>query len=87
MTGVWKYTRHPNYFGEALMWWAVWVVALSGGNPWVWATIVGPAFINYLLVFVSGVPLLEKKYKNNEAYQAYAKVTSIFIPLPRKKAH
>lgn len=86
MTGVWKYTRHPNYFGEALMWWAVWVVALSGGNPWVWAAIIGPAFINYLLVFVSGVPLLEKKYKNNEAYQAYAKVTSIFIPLPKKKA-
>ena len=86
MTGVWKYTRHPNYFGEALMWWAVWVVALSSGNAWVWATIVGPAFINYLLVFVSGVPLLEKKYKNNEAYQAYAKVTSIFIPLPKKKA-
>lgn len=86
-TGVWKYTRHPNYFGEALMWWAVWVVALSSGNPWVWAAIVGPAFITYLLVFVSGVPLLEKKYKNNEAYQAYAKVTSIFIPLPKKKAH
>lgn len=86
MTGVWKYTRHPNYFGEALMWWAVWVVALSSGNVWVWAAIVGPAFINYLLVYVSGVPLLEKKYKNNEAYQAYAKVTSIFIPLPKKKA-
>ena len=86
MTGVWKYTRHPNYFGEALMWWAVWVVALASFNPLVWASVVGPIFITYLLVFVSGVPLLEKKYKNNEAYQAYAKVTSIFIPLPKKKA-
>lgn len=86
MTGVWKYTRHPNYFGEALMWWAVWVVALASGNSLVWSSIVGPIFITYLLVFVSGVPFLEKKYKNNEAYQAYAKVTSIFIPLPKKKA-
>ncbi|MDO9628519.1 MAG: DUF1295 domain-containing protein [Acholeplasmataceae bacterium] len=84
-TGLWKYTRHPNYFGEALMWWAVWVVSMSSLSLIPLYGIVGPIFITYLLLFVSGVPLLEKKYKNNEAFQAYAKKTSIFFPLPPKK--
>jgi hypothetical protein len=85
-TGLWKYTRHPNYFGEALMWWAVFIVSLSTLNPIMLLGFVGPLFINYLLVNVSGVPLLEKKYKDNVEFQAYAKVTSRFIPrLPRKQ--
>ena len=84
-SGLWKYTRHPNYFGEALMWWAIGIVGLSTLNVFSLIGLIGPAFINYLLVFVSGVPLLEKKYKDNEAFQAYAKKTSIFFPLPPKK--
>jgi steroid 5-alpha reductase family enzyme len=85
-TGLWKYTRHPNYFGEALMWWAVFIVSLSTLNPIMLLGFVGPLFINYLLVNVSGVPLLEKKYKDNVEFQAYAKVTSRFIPrLPKKQ--
>jgi steroid 5-alpha reductase family enzyme len=84
-TGLWKYTRHPNYFGEALMWWSVWIVSMSTLSLTSLYGIIGPIFITYLLLYVSGVPLLEKKYKNNEAFQAYAKKTSIFFPLPPKK--
>ena len=84
-TGLWKYTRHPNYFGETVMWWAVWIVSLST-LKWITAVgIIGPAFITFLLLFVSGVPLLEKKYKNNVLFQEYAKRTSVFFPLPPKK--
>jgi len=85
-SGLWKFTRHPNYFGESVMWWAVFVVSLSG-----FATlsslfgIIGPILITYLLLYVSGVPLLEKKYKDNPLFQEYAKKTSKFIPLPPKK--
>lgn len=84
-SGLWKYTRHPNYFGEALMWWGIFIVSMSLFNPYSLIGIIGPSFIHYLLYFVSGVPLLEKKYKDNEAYQVYAKKTSKFIPLPPKK--
>lgn len=76
--GLWKYTRHPNYFGESLMWWGIYAIALSNFNAW-W-TIVGPLFITYSLLKVSGVTLLEKKYQNNKSYQEYQKNTSSFIP-------
>ena len=84
-TGLWKYTRHPNYFGEAVMWWAIWIISMSTLSPLLLIGIIGPLFINYLLRYVSGVPLLEKRYKDNLEFQAYAKKTSIFIPLPPKK--
>jgi steroid 5-alpha reductase family enzyme len=84
-SGLWKYTRHPNYFGEALMWWSVWVVSMSSLVLLNLVGIIGPLLITLLLLFVSGVPLLEKKYKHNEAFQAYAKKTSVFFPLPPKK--
>ncbi len=83
-SGVWRYSRHPNYFGEALCWWGIFVAAypISGSQ----VSVVGPITITYLLVFVSGVPLLEKHYENNPEYQAYAKSTSIFIPwFPKSK--
>lgn len=82
-TGLWKYTRHPNYFGEAAMWWGIYIIALSFNG---YLTIISPVFITYLLVFVSGVPLLEKKYKDNKEFIEYAKVTSVFIPwFPKKE--
>lgn len=84
-SGLWKYTRHPNYFGEALMWWSIWIVSMGSLVLVNLVGFVGPLFITLLLLFVSGVPLLEKKYKNNEAFQAYAKKTSVFFPLPPKK--
>lgn len=81
-TGLWKYTRHPNYFGEATMWWGIFLISLSVGGIY---TIISPILITLLLLFVSGVPLLEKKYKGNKEFEEYAKVTSVFIPLRPKK--
>jgi steroid 5-alpha reductase family enzyme len=82
--GLWQYTRHPNYFGEATMWWGVFLVTLG---DWVGMVgIIGPATITYLLMFVSGVPLLEEKYMKREDFRAYAKVTNKFFPwFPKKQ--
>lgn len=82
-TGLWRYTRHPNYFGETAMWWGIFVVVL-GSTGYVWA-IISPLTITYLLLYVSGVPLLEAKYEGNPEFEAYAKVTSKFLPMPPKK--
>ncbi len=82
---LWKYTRHPNYFGEATMWWGIWIISMASLVSWNLLGFVGPTIITYLLLFVSGVPLLERKYKDNEEFQVYAKKTSVFIPLPPKK--
>jgi len=76
--GLWKYTRHPNYFGESLMWWGLWLIALE--VPGGWTTIVSPILITFLLAKVSGVPMLEKRYAGNPEFQAYARRTSAFVP-------
>lgn len=80
--GLWKYTRHPNYFGEVTMWWGIFILALS--HPMGWQTIIGPLTITYLILFVSGVPLLEKKYAGRKDFEAYKAKTSVFFPLPPK---
>lgn len=83
--GVWAWTRHPNHFGDFMVWWGFFMVTLTSTSSWILLTIIGPLFMSYLLRYVSGVPLLEKKYKDNEAYQQYAKTTPIFLPRrPRK---
>ena len=82
-TGLWKYTRHPNYFGEATMWWGIFLI--SSSVPGSLYGIISPIVITYLLLFVSGVPLLEKKYKNHPEWKEYEEKTSIFIPMPPKK--
>ncbi len=81
--GLWRYTRHPNYFGESLMWWGIFLIALE--VPGGWATVVSPALITFLLVRVSGVPLLERRNAGNPEFQAYARRTSAFIPFPPKR--
>lgn len=81
-TGLWRYTRHPNYFGEATLWWGIYLIALAYGAPW-W-TVFSPLTITVLVRYISGVPLLEKKYENNAAFKAYAAKTSVFIPRPPK---
>lgn len=81
-SGLWKFTRHPNYFGEITLWWGIYIIAISTGNGYL--SIIGPLTITFLILFVSGIPLLEKKYKNNVEFQEYARKTSIFIPLPPK---
>lgn len=82
--GLWKFSRHPNYFGEVVQWWGLWIIVVT--LPLGWVAIISPILITILILFVSGIPLLEKKYKNNNNYQQYVKKTSIFIPLPPKKA-
>jgi steroid 5-alpha reductase family enzyme len=84
-SGLWKYTRHPNYFGESLLWFGIFITSISMLEPVLFYGIVGPILITLLLLFVSGVPLLEKKYKDNEAFQAYAKKTNKFVPWFPKK--
>ncbi len=81
--GLWKYSRHPNYFGEATMWWGIFLLSLS--VPLGWSAIISPLAITLLLLYVSGVPMLEKKYKDNPEFQEYAKVTSKFFPWFPKK--
>jgi len=83
-SGLWKYTRHPNYFGESAMWIGIALISFrSFSNPLF--AIISPLLITYLLLFVSGVPLLEEKYKDNLEFQEYAKRTSKFIPWFVKK--
>lgn len=77
-SGLWRYTRHPNYFGESTMWWGIFVISLNIENG-IYA-IFSPLIITFLLLFVSGIPLLEKKYKDNKEFQDYKKRTSAFIP-------
>lgn len=76
--GLWRYSRHPNYFGEALLWWGIFLIVLS--TRYGWAAVFSPIIIDYLLLKVSGVPLLEKRYKDNQKYQQYAQKTNKFIP-------
>lgn len=81
--GLWQYSRHPNYFGEVTQWWGIFLMALS--SPGSYFTLIGPLTITTLILFVSGVPLLEKKYAGRPDFEMYKKKTSIFFPLPPKK--
>jgi len=76
--GLWQYTRHPNYFGEALLWWGIWLFAIPEVDGLF--TIIAPLTITLLLRFVSGVPMLEKKYEGKPDWEAYKAETSVFIP-------
>ena len=83
--GLWKFTRHPNYFGEATQWWGIYIIAIAGlSNLWL---IFSPIVITVLVRYISGVPLLEKKYddRKREDWEEYKRVTSIFVPMPPKK--
>ncbi len=87
--GLWQYSRHPNYFGEMLCWWGVYIFSLSFLIGWEFLTVVSPVFITLLLRFVSGVPILEKKYderfKNNDGYKQYKQQTNLLIPCFKDK--
>ncbi len=84
--GLWRYTRHPNYFGDACAWWGIWIAAASAGW-WVAAwTIAGPIFLTFTLTRWSGKPLLEAGMaKRRPGYADYVRRTSGFFPLPPKK--
>lgn len=81
--GLWSLTRHPNYFGESMMWWglAIMCLGIEGG----WIALAGPATITWLLVRVSGVPMLEAHMSGKPGWEAYKAKTSVFVPLPRRK--
>ncbi|CAM9735522.1 unnamed protein product [Sphacelaria rigidula] len=93
-TGLWYYTRHPNYFGDLLQWWGIFTACSAvfqaaddaGEGSWAYATICGPLFLTAILLFASGIPTVEsswdKKYGGSESYWDYKERTSILIPMP-----
>ncbi|MCE7990402.1 MAG: DUF1295 domain-containing protein [Roseivirga sp.] len=81
-TGLWRYSRHPNYFGEILMWWGIFIVVLP--LQYGIYAIASPLLITWLLTSVSGVPMLEKKYKGNEAFEIYKQRTPALLPRFRR---
>lgn len=82
--GLWKYTQHPNYFGEVIQWWGIYIIALA--VPFGFISIIGPIFITYLIIKVSGIRLLNYRYRNDDKYTKYKKRTSAFFPwIPKKQ--
>jgi steroid 5-alpha reductase family enzyme len=76
--GLWRYSRHPNYFGELMLWWGLGVIAL--GVPYGWIGLVGPIVISYLIVFVSGIPPTEKAFAGRAGWAEYKHRTSVLVP-------
>jgi steroid 5-alpha reductase family enzyme len=83
-TGLWRYSRHPNYFFEWLVWVAYFVFALA--SPWGWIAAIGPASILFLLLRITGIPLTEQQAvrSKGDAYRRYQQTTSAFVPWRRK---
>lgn len=87
-SGLWSWSRHPNYFGEITLWTGIALVSVPFLSGWQWVVMISPVFVTLLLTKVSGIPLLEKKARkkwgDDPTYQAYIKRTSRLIPLPPK---
>jgi steroid 5-alpha reductase family enzyme len=82
--GLWRYSRHPNYFGECCVWWGLYAVAVGAGGAW---TVFSPILMTVLLLRVSGVTLLEKDIgERRPTYGAYARRTNAFLPGPPRTA-
>jgi steroid 5-alpha reductase family enzyme len=85
-TGLWAWSRHPNYFGEIVLWIGVAIIALPVLRGWQWVTLISPVFVTLLITRVSGVPMLEKradeKWGGQEDYEAYKENTPVLIPWP-----
>lgn len=77
-TGLWKYSRHPNYAGEILVWWGFFLMALP--LPYGWVSIVSPILMTYILYRVTGVPLLEARFAGNKDYEEYSAITPAILP-------
>lgn len=83
-SGLWRYTRHPNYFGEVTQWWGLFLMVCT--LPYGIVAIVSPLTISWLILKVSGIPMTEKPYETNPEFKKYKKVTSAFFPwFPKKK--
>jgi steroid 5-alpha reductase family enzyme len=89
-TGLWSWSRHPNYFGEIVLWIGVAIIALPVLRGWQWVTLISPVFVTLLLTRISGVPILEKradeKWGGQEDYESYKERTAVLIPRPPKSA-
>lgn len=87
--GLWRFSRHPNYFGELLMWWGIFIFVLPFLENIQFLSVIGPIWITALLLFITGIPTIEsrydKKYANSKEYQKYKKETSLLVPMPKKK--
>lgn len=85
-TGLWAWSRHPNYFGEILLWLGIAIMAVPVLSGWRWVTLVSPVFVTVLLTRVSGIPMLErrgaKRWGDDPSYQAYVDATPVLVPRP-----
>ena len=88
-SGLWAWSRHPNYFGEIMLWTGIAIMAIPVLSGWRWATLISPVFVVVLLTRVSGIPMLEarskKRWGDEEAFQTYTRNTPVLIPRPPKK--
>jgi steroid 5-alpha reductase family enzyme len=86
--GLWRWSRHPNYFFEWVVWLAWPVIAISSGYPWGWLALLGPAFMYWILVHVTGIPPLEEHMlrTRGDVFRDYCKRTSAFFPKPPRGA-
>jgi steroid 5-alpha reductase family enzyme len=82
-TALWKFTRHPNYFGEVVLWWGIGIFTI--GSDLYLTAFISPLILNLLLLFVSGVPMLGKKYAGNKEWESYKKITPEFVPCIGRK--
>ncbi|MFX0000664.1 MAG: DUF1295 domain-containing protein [Candidatus Hodarchaeota archaeon] len=82
--GLWKYSQHPNYFGEVTQWWGIYIIALA--TPFGFISIIGPIFITYMIIKVSGIRLLDKRFEGDDKYAEYKRKTRVFFPwFPKEK--
>ncbi|HEY5442103.1 MAG TPA: DUF1295 domain-containing protein [Candidatus Saccharimonadales bacterium] len=79
-TGLWHYSRHPNYFGELAQWWGIGLIVLQ--VSWGWIGLAGPLMLSVLIIFVSGIPPIERRRQKDAEYRAYQRRTSPLVPLP-----
>ena len=82
--GLWAWTRHPNYFGDACVWWGLWLITITGW--WSLAAVLSPALMTYFLVYATGARLTEKYMRNRPGFSEYQQRTSFFIPRPPRSA-
>jgi steroid 5-alpha reductase family enzyme len=81
--GLWSWTRHPNYFGDALVWWGIWLVSVT--SWWSLLTVIAPVAMTYWLVFATGAKLLERHMAGRPGWDEYAARTSMFFPRPPRR--